>query len=91
MTLELISTSASTYDYEVAAGKFLLGIEVKSTSAQTLSIGTTPAGSELAGPQALDANQPFVQQEINLSSFNSNTLYFSGLAGANTIKIWLLG
>ena len=91
MTLYEASTSSATHTYAVASGKFLLGIEVKSNLAQTISVGTTPGGAEIADSIALTAGYPWTGQQIAQPSFSAYDIYFSGLSGSNTIKIWLLG
>lgn len=92
VTLVTITTDDPTYTYAVPAGKWLDGIEVRSTDAQTLSIGTSPGGDELSGmPVPLSDLQPYVANGALLDTFGSHTIYFSGLEGTNTIKIWLLG
>lgn len=91
MTLYETSTSSATHTYAVAAGKFLLGIEVKSNASQTISVGTTPGGTEIAGPIALSAGSPWTGQQIAQPSFAGYDIHLSGLSGSNSIKIWLLG
>lgn len=91
MTLYEASTSSATHSYAVAADKFLLGIEVKSNAGQTINVGTTPGGAEIAGPITLTAGYPWTGQQIAQPSFAGYDIHFSGLSGSNLIKIWLLG
>lgn len=88
---EEISTSAATYEYSKPADTWLQGLEVRSDEAQFVSLGTTPGGNEIDGPVAIAAGDAWTSKSANLTSFTPETLYFSGLAGNNSIKIWLLG
>lgn len=91
VTLVEITTSDSSYVYEIAAGFLLLGWEVTGTTAQTVALGTTAGGEQLGGPVTLGIAETWVGTGINLPSENLINIYFSGLTGTNTIKIWLLG
>lgn len=91
-TLVSITTTDDSYIYSVPADKWIDGIEVRSTDAQTLSIGTSPGGDDLSGmPVPLTDLQAYVLNGGILDTFSPQTLYFSGLEGSNTIRIWLLG
>lgn len=91
-TVITISTTGSTYTYTVPAGKWISGIEVRSTDAQTISIGTSPGGEDLSGmPVPLTDLQAYVLNGGILDTFSPQTIHFSGLEGTNIIKIWLLG
>lgn len=92
VTLVELTATDPTYSYSVPSGKWLDGIEIRSTSAQTIKIGTTASGEEISGmPVALDANQTFVANGAVIDTFGTHTIYFSDLAGTNSIRIWLLG
>jgi hypothetical protein len=86
-----ITTSANTYNYTIPSGKLLTAWEVVSDSAQSVSVGVTAFGAELAGPQDLLAGQVWVNTANVLPSTTAQTIYFSGLIGTNTIRLWLLG
>lgn len=86
-----ISTSASTYTYLVPAGKLVTAIWVKSDASQEVQVGTTSGGWEIGGPAAADAGDPIIFGSNLLRPETSTPIYFSGLAGNNTIEIWLLG
>lgn len=85
-----ITTSAGSYIYQVPAGKLLLAIFVRSTSAQTISIGYSAGASELAGPMELEANIKYQFGDNWLLTDTNTNIYFSGLAGTNTIQICVL-
>ncbi len=86
-----LAASTPTYSYTVPAGSLLVGWEVRSSdSSQSVSLGTTALGSELGGPVDLSALQVWASKGINLTSFSSNDIYFSGLEGLNSIRLWLL-
>lgn len=91
-TLVTITTIEEDYTYSVPSGKWVAGIEVRSSDAQTLSMGTSPGGEDISGMAVpLDALQAYVLNGGMFDTFGSQTIYFSGLEGTNTIKIWLLG
>lgn len=85
------TTTGSTYTYEVPAGKWLVGVYVRSDQAQTVSLGTTPGGDELGGTLDALANEQILFQCNNFRPLANTNIYLSGLAGTNTIEIWLLG
>lgn len=87
----VINTTDSTYTYLIPSGKWLVGIEIRGDSDQTVSVGLTPGGDEFAGTMELTALQAWPIQGNSIPTFTSTNIYFSGLVGANTIKIWLLG
>lgn len=87
----ILATSDSNYTYNVAAGKWLVGVEIRGDSPQTVSVGFTPGGDEFGGTMGLDALQAWTIEGNSIQSFTSTNIYFSGLDGNNTIKIWLLG
>lgn len=84
-----ISTSASTYSYNLA-GKWLVGWEVTSDATQTPKLGTTPGGNEM-GEGSTAPGGVWVGQGNMTDTFGTNTIYFSGLSGNNEIKLWVLG
>lgn len=86
-----ITTSAGSYTYTIPSGKLLLAVYVKSSSAQTVSVGTSAGGVELGGPVPLGALQWGMFGSSLLRTEGSTPIYFSGLAGTNTLEIWLLG
>lgn len=90
VAIESISTSASSYTFQVPAGKLLTAIWIRSTQAQTPRIGTTNGGEEL-GTNYLGANDPGLFGSNMLRPTTDTNIYFTGLAGTNTIEIWLLG
>lgn len=90
VTPVIINTSASSYTYQVPAGKLLTAIWVRSTQAQNISIGTSNEGEEL-GMGSLGANEPGLFGSNMLRPTVPTNIYFTGLVGSNTIEIWLLG
>ncbi len=86
-----IATSDPTYTYNILAGYWLVGWEITGNTAQSVSLGTTALGSELGGPIDLDIGQTWVGQANMLPTGSATNIYFSGLEGANEIKLWLLG
>jgi hypothetical protein len=86
-----ITATGSTYTYEIPMGKWLVGWEVRSTSAQTPKLGTTPGGNELGESLALLALETWIGQGNMLPTWSATNIYFSGLAGTNSIQLWLLG
>lgn len=91
VTPVVIITSASTYTYTVPADKLLAAIWVRSDAGQTVQIGTSSGGDELGGPATLASNEPALFGSHLLRPTTNTNIYFSGLAGNNTIEIWLLG
>lgn len=85
-----ITTTESTYAYLLESGKWLVGWELRSSSAQTVSVGYTSGGEELGGPVSLSPLQAFVGQGNMIPTFDDTNIYFSGLVGNNTIKLWVL-
>jgi hypothetical protein len=86
-----LTTTGASYTYTIPAGKWLVGWELTGSAAQTVALGTTSGGMELGGPVDLLATQTWVGQGNSLSTSGSHPIYFSGLTGTNTIKLWLLG
>jgi hypothetical protein len=86
----VLTVSTSTYTYNVPSGKWLLACEMRSTAAQQPSIGLSGGGNEVDGPVDVEALQVWVADINKIPTFSAYTLHFSGLAGTNTIKLWLL-
>jgi hypothetical protein len=92
VTLVELTATDPTYTYNVPAGKWLDGLEIRSTDAQTIKIGTTAGGEELSGmPVSLDALQTYILNGAILDTFGTHTIHFTDLEGTNSIRIWLLG
>lgn len=85
-----ITTTSSTYTYQVPAGKLLAYVWLVSDEAQTPKLGLTAGGDELGGPYPLDADQYAIMGCGLLRPVSATNIYFSGLSGTNTIEIWLL-
>lgn len=86
----VITTSSSTHTYMVPTGKWLVGWEVRGSSDQSVSLGLTPGGNELGGPVDLAALQVWTAAGNQIPSFFDTNIYFSGLTGTNTIKLWFI-
>ncbi len=86
-----IVTTDPTYTYTIASGKWMVGWELVSDTEQTVSLGLSALGDELGGPIPLEPNQIWVGDGNMLQTFTSTNIYFSGMQGENTIRIWLLG
>lgn len=91
VTVVSLGVEDATYTYNIPAGRWLVGWEVISDTNQTASLGTTSLGAELGGPVDMLAGQVWVGQGNMTPTNTSYNIYFSGLSGANTIKLWLLG
>ena len=91
VTPVVITTSDPTYIYELPEGKLLTAIWIRSDDAQTVLVGTSAGGDHLGGPATLTANEPALFGSNMLRPTTATNIYFSGLAGNNTIEIWLLG
>lgn len=85
-----ITTNEPNYAYLLEAGNWLVGWELRSTTAQAPSLGYTAGGTELGGPIPLEPLQTWVGQGNMIPTFDDTNIYFSGLAGTNTIKLWIL-
>lgn len=86
-----LDTSDSTYTYNIPSGRWLVGWEVTGDAAQSVSLGLTASGNELGGPVDLLSGQTWVGQGNMTPTDTSFNVYFSGLSGNNTLKLWLLG
>lgn len=92
VTLVELSTDSNTYSYSVPTGKWLDGIEIRSTDAQTIKVGTSAGGEEISGfPVPLDALETYVANGAVIDTFGTHTIHFTDLEGTNSIRIWLLG
>lgn len=88
---DVIETSADSYEYTVPAGCLLAAIYLIGDNNQTVSIGLADGDSDLNGaPIDLLANQPYLLGSNLLRPGVDTSIFFSGLAGTNTIEIWLL-
>lgn len=85
-----LNATTDSLVYNLAAGSWLIGWEMQGTAAQTVSVGLTAGGSELGGPVDLAASQPWAANGNMLPTFNATNIYFSGMTGLNTIRLWLL-
>ena len=91
VTIIPTTTTDPTYTYIVPAGKILAAVYVKSDSPQTVSLGTSALGEQLGGPIPLAALQYALLGDNLLRAETDTTIYLSGMAGTNSIEIWLLG
>ncbi len=89
-TMIEINTSAASTSYDVPQGRLVTAIQVRSTSAQTVNVGTTNGGGEIAQDIPLSANQDMLTGNNALYADVLKPIYFTGLQGTNTIRIWLL-
>ncbi len=80
--------TGDTYEYTIPAGHLLLAVYMKSNEAQTVSIGTSAGGDQVGGPAAAGANTALNFAGLNLYAETDMTIYFSGLAGTNVVKVW---
>lgn len=86
-----IETSDASCEYMLPPGRLVSNIMVRSTSDQTISIGTTDGGTEISGlPVDMEANQLYMTGSNMLRTTEDTTIFFTGLSGSNTIKIWVL-
>ena len=87
MVMDVFSTSSSTSTFSLPANVLLTAIYLKSNAVQNPQIGLTPGGDELGGPQSLAAGDPYTFAQA-FRSTEATTIYFSGLAGSNSIEVW---
>lgn len=85
------STTSDTYIYNVPAGRWLIGVYVLSDEAQTVTLGLGAGLDDLGGAVSAEANSPIIFQCNNLRPGSTTPIYLGGLAGHNSIEIWLLG
>ncbi len=91
VTIVTATTSDADYAYTVPAGKWLVGVYVRSNAAQTVSLGLSAGEEDLGGTLSADAGIPILFQGNNLRPLTPTPIYLSGLSGSNSIEIWLLG
>ncbi len=85
------TVSTATHSYTVPSGALLLAIEVVAGgSAMTPAIGFSAGAQDLGGPVDLAAGMTWVCAGLQVPSNPSTTIYFSGLAGTLSLRIWLL-
>lgn len=90
-TIVTETVSTSTHVTTVPSGSLLVCIEVVAGgSAQTPAIGFAPGASDIGGPVDLAPGQTWVCAGLQVPSVPSTNIYFSGLSGTNTIRLWLL-
>jgi len=87
---ETANVAGATFTYNVPAGKMLKAIYVKSDAAMTFRVGTTAGGDDLVQQAGTGAGQYALLGENFLYAETLTPIYFSGLAGNSTIKIYLL-
>lgn len=86
-TVHTVTTTDSTYTYEVPADALLLAIDVKGDTYQEVSIGLTAGGEQLGGPTPIEADES-VTFDVTRRIHTPTTIHFSGLDGTNEIEIW---
>lgn len=91
VTIVELTATDDTYTYNIASGAWLVGWEITGDENQSVSLGLTASGSELGGPVDMLSGQTWVGQGNMTPTNTSFNIYFSGLAGNNNIKLWLLG
>ena len=84
----VVTTSASAISVSLPAGVIVNKVRIKSSSAQTLSLGTSVGGSQILAAESLSANQVGLYV-VDVDIDSATTIYFSGLSGNNSIKIYL--
>lgn len=90
-TIVTETTSGSTHTYNVPSGSLLVCIEVVAGGSSMFpSIGFSPGAGDIGGPVDLAAGMTWVCAGLQVPSAPSTPIYFSGLAGTNTIRLWLL-
>ena len=85
----VLSASASTFSTSIAAGTILHVLRIKSTSAITFNLGTSVGGSQILAAESLGVGEVGVYT-LDRDFETLQTIYFSGLAGTTSIKIYLL-
>lgn len=88
--LVTITTTSTQQSYTIPAGRWLVGWELQGSADQTVSVGLVAGSEDLGGPVELVALQSWAGAGNMIPSFNPTNIYFTGLTGTNTIKIWLL-
>ena len=87
----VVTITDSSFSYTIPSAMWLLGWEVRSDSDQTVSLGTTLGGNQIDGPVSIAALAVWVGNGNSLQTFTTKTIHFAGLAGTNTIKLWIIG
>lgn len=85
----VITTSAATASVVLPAGVILHKVRYKSNAIQTVNVGTTNGGTEVYAGEQTSANQVAIVT-VDFDCEAITTVYFSGLAGTNTIKLYIL-
>lgn len=86
----VITTSASTATYLLPAGKTLLFYYISSNADQVVDLGITASGDEINDGIEVAAGTWHLSGAPLWYAGTATTLYFSGLAGTNTIKLYIL-
>lgn len=84
-----LTTTGSTTSYTVPAGKLLVAIVILGDTTETVSVGTSPGGTDITEQFSVTGGESGTLAVGNLYEAVDTTIYFSGLAGNNTIKIYL--
>lgn len=71
--------------FEVPEGRLLDNIVLISDANQTLDIGTTPSGTEIASSESLVAGTPLI---VSVSEYGS-TIYITGITDPTTVKFYI--
>ncbi len=74
---------------EIPTGRVIDMALIIPTVASTLNIGTTIGGSEVAGPESIDANAYYTVGLNRALPGTNPVLYFSGITASTRIKIYL--
>ncbi len=91
VTTSVHTTDDETFSFNLPAGKWLIGVYVRSDEAQTVTLGTSPGAEDLGGTLEGDPNDQLIFQCNNFRPLTSTNIYLDGLAGTNTIEIWYIG
>ncbi len=82
--------TGDTYMAILPAGYLLVAIYLLSDAAQTPQVGSTPGGDDIGPARSADAGQAVIFAGLSVYAEVDTMLYFSGLAGTNTLKIWMI-
>lgn len=91
MAARIIVTDQAYYAFTVPPGKMLSGWEMRGDAVQEIKVGWTAYGSEIAPPTPMLPGQSVAGAAISNSTSTQHVVYFTGMAGTNTIKLWLIG
>lgn len=87
VVVDPVSTSSATLTRSIPSGVLLMAVWLRSNAAQEISVGLSPGGDELGGPQFVAANQPIsFAQAIRTTA--ATDVHISGMTGANSIEFW---